>query len=398
MGTDLGGVAHPLQGVDVLAEGGAEVLHEGDHLLLGGFREVALHVHLAHRLAEEAVRDAHRTLPAGTLLLGTGHLVGEELPGSGVEVVGQGSALTGDELGEEISLQGLEIGVLEDLVQAVEVAGLLNDHLVLRRDVAGGAHAAETDFGPAGVDFRGAHRVVDGLHVAVLLTGPEDGSHGVLHLHVLGGDSFRIVHAREGQGLHQEVLVPLLEGSVGLQEIVVAVAHAQAALAQVEDLHLAVGEVRLHAGAEEAAFAVEVHLADEVRQGVLGIDRQDLGDVGLDRLRAQGVPGRGVEGHLIQVGNLLVDGAGLGLERGHVLKELVQVLLGGLRDGVEGAVTGEFGFEGVLLLPTAGGVLVEIHFRTGGGVQVRQVQCRGMLLAALRAASGKRAKGNHKDR
>ena len=323
--------------------------------------------------------------------------MGEELPGGGVEVVGQGAALTGDELGEDIGLEGLEVTLLEEFVQAIEVAGLLDDHLILRGNARGGANAAETDLGPAGVDLGGGHRVVDGLHVAVLLAGPEDGGHGVLHLHVLGDDALRVVHAGEGEGLHEEVPVALLEGGVGLEEIVVAVAHAQAALAQVEDLHLAVGEVRLHAGAEEAAFAVEVHLAQEVRQRVLGIDGEDLGDVGLDGLRTQGVPGSGIQGHLIQVGDLLVHGAGLGLERGHVLEEFVQVLLGGFRDGVEGAVAGEFGFEGVLLLPAAGRVLVEIHLRTGRSVQIREVQRRGVL-DALRAASGKSAKGNHEDR
>ena len=320
--------------------------------------------------------------------------MGEELPGGGVEVVGQGAALAGDELAEQVGLEGLEVALLEELVQAVEVGRLLDDHLVLGGDVRGGADAAEAELGPAGVDLRGGHRVVDGLHVAVLLTGPGHLGHRILDLQVLVGELRGVLHAGERQGLLHESPVAGLEGGVGLEEVVVTVAHAQAALAQVEDLHVAVGEVRLDTGAEEAAFPVEVHLAEEVGEGVLRGDRMDFSDVRLDGLRAQGVAGGGVEGHLVEVRDLLVHGAGLGLERGHGLEQFVQVLPGGLRDGVEGAEAGEFGLEGVLDLPAAGGVLVEVLFRRGGGIQVRQVQ--GSLSTLVAGREG--AKHHHKDR
>ena len=272
--------------------------------------------------------------------------------------------------------------------------GLLDDDQVLGRDVAGGADAAETEFGPAGVDLGGRHRIVDGGHVAVLLTAPEDGSHGILHLEVLRGDLSGVLHAGEGEGLLQESLVAGLEFRVGLEEIVVAVAHAQAALAQVEDLHVAVGKVRIDAGVEETAFAVEVHLAEQVGHLIEGFHRLDLSDIRLDRLGAQRVAGGGVEGHPVQVGDLLVHGAGLRLQGGHVLEQFIQILLGGFRDGVEGAVAGEFRLEGILGLPAAGGVLVEVLFRGGGGIQVRQVQ--GSLSALV--ASSKGAKRHHDDR
>ena len=173
-----------------------------------------------------------------------------------------------------------------------------------------------------------------------------------------------------------------------------AVTHAQAALAQVEDLHVAVGKVRLDTGAEEAAFSVKVHLAEQVGEGILRSDRLDFGDVRLDRLGTKGVAGRGVEGHLVEVSDLLVQGTGFRLEGGHALEEFVQVLLGGFPDGVEGTVAGEFGFEGILGLPAAGGVLVEIHFRRGGGIQVGEVQ--GALSTLITRREG--AKHHHKDR
>ena len=139
---------------------------------------------------------------------------------------------------------------------------------------------------------------------------------------------------------------------------------------------------------------MSLYLAEQVGEGVLGSDRLDLGDIRLDGLGAQGVAGGGIEGHLVQVRDLLVQGAGFRLEGGHALEQLVQVLLGGFPDGVEGAVAGEFRLEGILDLPAAGGVLVEIHFRRGGGVQVRQVQ--GSLATLIAGREG--AKHHHKDR
>jgi hypothetical protein len=156
----------------------------------------------------------------------------------------------------------------------------------------------------------------------------ESGSHRILDLHVLLGDLGGILHAGEGEGLLQESLVAGLELSVGLEEIVVAVAHAQASLGQVQDLIVAVGEVRIDTGGEETAVAVEVHPAEQVGQFIQGGDRLDLGDIRLDRLGTQRVAGGGVERHPVQVGDLLVHGAGLGLQGGHVLEQLVQVRSG----------------------------------------------------------------------
>ena len=68
-GTHLGRVAHPVELIDVLAEGRAEVLHQGHHagLVFGG--EELLDVHFAYGLAQGAVGNGHGTLPAGAGLL-----------------------------------------------------------------------------------------------------------------------------------------------------------------------------------------------------------------------------------------------------------------------------------------------------------------------------------------
>lgn len=88
-GAHLGRVAHPVELVDVLAEGRAEILHQGHHagLVLGG--EELLDVHFAYGLAQGAVGNGHGTFPAGTGLLLARHRAAVEVERCGVEVIVQ---------------------------------------------------------------------------------------------------------------------------------------------------------------------------------------------------------------------------------------------------------------------------------------------------------------------
>ena len=200
--------------------------------------------------------------------------------------------------------------------------------------------------------------------------------HGVFHLQVFLGKRFSILDSGQVQDLHEEGLVAIVQGLVLFLQVIVTVSHAQAALAHVEDLDIAVGKIGLDSGAQEAAFSVEVHFAQESGQLVTGLHGLDFRDVGLDRLGAQGIAGGGIQGHFVEVGDFLIHGAFLGFQGGHALEEGVEVFLGAFGDGVEAAVAGELRTEGVIGLPAAGGVLVEIHLGTGLGVQIGQIQCR----------------------
>ena len=63
----------------MLAERHLEILHHLGHTHLVALREILLHIHLANRIREESVRHSHRTLPARTHLLLSGHLTAEEI-------------------------------------------------------------------------------------------------------------------------------------------------------------------------------------------------------------------------------------------------------------------------------------------------------------------------------
>ena len=230
-------------------------------------------------------------------------------------------------------------------------------------------------------------------------------AHGVLAADIccdliLDGESVRgtfggIVQAGQREDRLEEVLVALLERGILALEIIVAVTHAEAALAHIENLVLAVGQVGFDTDAVETAFPVKGHLAELGGEGFLAVNGLDGGDIGKHRLGAGGVAGRGVETHLIKVGNLLVDGAEFGIHLGHVGEKGVEILAGRLGDHVEGTETGEFGLQGVGFHPAAGGVGIEVNLGADGRVQIALVDTfpRGILLVG--AAGGRHHSGHH---
>ena len=383
-GLGLGGVGHPVQGVDVLAEGDLQILHQVEHLLLGALREELGNVHLADGLAEDAVGHAHGALPARFLLGDAAHLGAEEVEAGGVEVVGQGARGAAEQLTGEVVLEDFDLGVLEELAEALEVGRLLHDDLVqVGGDVHGLAEGLEVEARVGLEDLGGAHRVVELLDVAVLDAGPGELRQLVLDARGVGGALLGVVQAREGEELGEHRLIALAQLGVGRVHVVVAVAHAQAALAQVEDLGLAVHQVGVHAAPEEAALADEVQLAEVRGERLLVRDGVQLVEVLLDRGGTLRVQAGGIKPLLVQVDDFLIHGARLRVHVRHLGEQGVQVLDVLLAEHVEGAETGVFGFQGVLCHPAAVGVLEEIRTGGHGQVHVGRIQGRGFRFLGL---------------
>ncbi len=368
----------------MLSKGGTEVLYQRNHLLLGAFREVAAYIHLSYSLSEDAVGNAHSPLPAGSLLLCTGHLVGVEVPLCGVEFIGEGTCLAAYKLAKEVCLEGFKVCFCHVCRKGVEVGGLLDNHFVLGGDSGCGANLVEAYSGPFCNNLCGGHGIVDGSHVTVLLPCPRSGGDCVFNGHVFSHQFLCPFHSGEGENLLKISLVAFLQSCIFGLEVVVTVSHAKAALTHVEDLDVGVGEVRLHTCAIEAAFSVEVHLAKKGCKLVFTLNCLDFGYIRLDGLCAKGVAGGGVEGHLVEVTDFLLHCAGLGLQGCHLLEQGIEVFLSLLAEGVKAAVAGEFGPEGVLGLPAAGCILIEIHLGTCGGVKVCQIQCGGSGFGSAR--------------
>ncbi len=232
------------------------------------------------------------------------------------------------------------------------VVGLLE--LFARHGVVACGHVAQRDVRPLAACQLGLH-----AHHAL-------GSLGEL---LLG-------HAGQAEHLLQVLLVCLADRGVLLIEVVVARAHAQTALRDVERVHVAVHQVGLHAHAEERIGDRAVELADDLGEAPAVGDGEDLVQRGTDRSGALGVQTRRVEAQAVEVGDLLLDAALGGLAVKHLREELVDADLVVFAQHVERAVAREFGFQRVFLLPAARGVLVEIDFGCGRGIEVREVDRR----------------------
>ena len=114
-----------------------------------------------------------------------------------------------------------------------------------------------------------------------------------------------------------------------------------------------------------------------VRDGV------QLVEVLLDRGGALCVQAGRVKPLLVQVHDLLIDGTRLGVHVRHFGEQGVQVLDILLAEHIEGAETGVFGFQGVLLHPAAVGVQEEILTGGHGQVHVGRIQGRGFRSLGL---------------
>ena len=265
-GADLRLVGHPLQRVDVLAQCGLEVLHQLQHALLILFGEVLPDVHLAHGHVEDAVGGGHGALPAGTGLLLAGHLTAEEVERRSVEIVAQIAAGRAQVLGGQIAAQLLDRELFQQAVYGVEHLGLADDHPV------GVLHAQNLEVGiplhgvVAALQIGVAHRIVVGAHVAQLHARTRSPGNPLLHAERSGGGRSGSLLLESGQRKDalQEVRVTLAQGGALLVDIVVAVAHAQTALPDVEGVDIAVHQVGFDTRAEEGGRNARVERSQQL--------------------------------------------------------------------------------------------------------------------------------------
>ena len=385
LGPGLRGIRHPVEGGDVLRERRLQVLHQFHHPLLVLLGEVLRHVHLAHGLAQESVGYRHGTFPAGFLLLLARHRAAVELERCRLEVVAQRRGAAVDDLCREVVADLVERKGLEELVDTLHDALLLDDHAV----GIGQTHPFEVDIPVDGVvgfgEFRARHRVVLRGDVALLDVREEDLGQRVLYFEGVGGGlcGCGLVIAGEGEDPHEVILVGLLDRGVFRIHVVVAVAHRDSRLTHVERVDVAVHQVGHHADAEERVGQRHVDFGQHFGELCPVDEPLDELQVGGQRRGALGVQTHRVEPHLVEVRDLLLDAPRSGFELGHLLEEGVDSFFVVFAQHVEGSVAREFGFQRVVLLPAARGILVEVGVRRYRQVEVREVDGRGFRLVVL---------------
>ena len=374
------GVGHPVEGGDVLTEGRLQVLHHVEHPGLVLLGEVLGHVHLADGFRKGSVGHRHGALPAGFLLLLARHHAAEEVERRVDEVVAQVAGGCADVLCGEVVADVLQRGGFHQFVGVGQGRGGRHDDLL---------------------EIADAH--------CLIVLGPVDGIVGLLEIGLLrgvvhGGDVAQfdarpvflgqlrfdrqhagdglvdvgLGNARQPEDFAQILLVGGADRLVLGIEVVVAVAHDQVGLRGVERVDVAVHQVGLHAHAEERIGDRGVepgHCGGQLRAVA---DGENSVDGGLDRSGALGVQAHRVEPHLVEVRNLLLDASRLGFLLRHAGEQLVDALLVVVAQDVERAVARIFGLQGVVLLPAARGVLVEIGVGGYRQIEVRHVEGRGL--------------------
>jgi len=178
------------------------------------------------------------------------------------------------------------------------------------------------------------------------------------------------------ENLAQILLIGFSLRGVLLIEVVIAVAHHQTRLRSVQSVHVAVHQVGLDTDRKERIGYRTVEFSDKRRQfGTLLHGENPLAHR-TDGCGPLGIQPCGIESHLIEVGDFLLDAALLGLNTGHGRKEVVDADFVVLAQDVERSVARKLGFQRIALLPAARGVLVEIFVRSDRSVEIRQIDGR----------------------
>ncbi len=236
----------------MLAQSRLQVLDHFQYALLVALGEVLLDVHLAHGLREYRVGHRHGTLPARTYLLAARHGLAEELEVGHGEILAQVRCRIGDVVCRHVCAQILDGGLFEYAVHVVQCRGLTHDEVVELAYAQSVEIRTPVDSVVTRLQLFEREGVVSALHVAHLDVGPRLRGYVVLYGNGLCHDRIRIaLDACEGQYLFQILGVGRLYGSILLVEVVVAVAHAQAALLDIEYLVVAVGQIGFGIASEE---------------------------------------------------------------------------------------------------------------------------------------------------
>ena len=292
-------------------------------------------------------------------------------------------------MGGQIIFQDGHVGFAEKLSKTLEEGRFAHNHLLHFRQADGLEQAGEIKARISGIELFRRQGIVLRLYVALLLPGPGNLGQEVFHDQGIGGDSRAVGHTGQAQDPLQVGTVTRLDGGVFFFQVIVPVSDAQSALGQIQDLGIAVHQVSHDITAEEHILAILEKIAHLLHQGGLVVERGNLGQQWLDRSGAGLVADGGIEGHLIQVHNLLLYRSRNGFHLGHALEQVVQADPVVFGQHVEGAETGIFRFQRVFLLPATIYIMIKILFRGNTQIKVARIDSRDFRSAASRQGQGR---------
>ncbi len=263
-------------------------------------------MHLADRFAEDAVRHAHRPLPARFLLLDAGHLPAVEIEGGGIVLIIQRSAGAIDHAAGDIVLQYLQIRLGEIVTEGLEERRLLDDKLLLIGNVANGKIGFPVESGIIRFEPGCAHCIVLRRDVTQPDFAPGMPRERIFDRQRVVRGIDGVVQVGKGEDLFEERPIAIFDGRVRRINVIVAIADPQSALSEVENLGVAVEEVRSYVASEEQVHAPVMKGCDLPYQTLSISHRIDLVQHFPEGGIALRIQFRGVESLLVQDYDLLV--------------------------------------------------------------------------------------------
>lgn len=163
----------------------------------------------------------------------------------------------------------------------------------------------------------------------------DTGLHGEHALHSLLGGGF-ILAGHDKKFLHVlAVSVAHLAGGLVVAQVIVALAHGDAALVHLHQVDARILEIGVATYGEEAAYTFGREASHHILQLTARGDGLHLGQVSLDRREAFGIAAHTAHSQAVEAAYFLLERPGLGLLGGHLLNEFAQLLAVVLLQGVE---------------------------------------------------------------
>ena len=391
VGLGLGRIAHPVEGFDVLAQRGAQVLDQIVHRRLGFGLEVPGHVDPADRIAQSAAAadGGDAALPQFALgLLALQHGAGE-CERRLVDVGAEHRRVIAHGVIGQIVAPYVERCFRNHLSQdRADRARRGNIHLGRRLQALGGEMRGPVIAGEFLAQLGEGAQVVGLVAVAQLGAIPHP-------LRQLGFQCDDRLGAWSGVGDASEAehggdVVEV--GGADLDEagfrvdVEILVGQAQAAHADADQIAVGVLAVERHAAAHRTAGAVDAGAAERGGQRGDGVDAGDPRQGRLQRCDTGGIARRGVHVAGVEVADFLFVAAGLQiLARLQFLDDRVDLFLGLIAQCVERTEAGVVIAELIVVEPAAVGVAVEIVAGLHRQVAIAQVDAE---TAQLRLGGG----------
>ena len=390
----LGAVAHPGQLIQVGRHRLAQVHDELVHLGLVFGREVALGIDLADALTDRAFDGRYGAAPAGALFFRACQGRAVERKHGVIDPLRQHIGICAQVIGREPGAPGFDRRCVHHLEDAFNAAAgnlggifcrnsvlcnffrgrrhLTHNELSLLADTKTFKHRLDREAAAERDDILLGHLVIGQIAVA------PDGAVPVCFRDIgferddSVGSRSRVFESglRQQRREHRLVGGAQFEVLLTVDEIVVAVAHAETGLVHVEDVGIGIGGIDIHEAAERGGHAIGRKQRGQVFTRRCCLD--------LLEHRTSGLEACGFDRVRVHVG--VVDRRDLGFDRAfrrrrssEFFDDLANALLGLLAQKIEGAVTRAVSRNLEVLDPVTVGIGVEVISGVYGCVLGRKV-------------------------